>query len=57
VHTVLGQQDQAMDWLERSYDQSDFTLVNVYTDPRFDPLRTNQRFRDLVARMGFETAH
>jgi tetratricopeptide (TPR) repeat protein len=57
VHTVLGQQDQAMDWLERSYDQSDFTLVNVYTDPRFDALRTNPRFRDLIVRMGFETTH
>jgi tetratricopeptide (TPR) repeat protein len=57
VHTVLGQQDEAMDWLERSYDQSDFTLVNVYTDPRFDSLRANQRFKDLITRMGFGPAH
>jgi Tfp pilus assembly protein PilF/TolB-like protein len=57
VHTVLGEPDQALDWLERSYAESDFTLVNVYTDPRFDTLRTHQRFKDLIARMGFESTH
>ncbi len=56
VYTALGNQEQAMDWLERGYDESDFTLVNVYTDPRFEPLRSNPRYKELIGKMGFVQA-
>ena len=56
VYTALGDQEQAMDWLERGYDQSDFTLVNVYTDPRYEPLRSNPRYKELIEKMGFVPA-
>ena len=56
VYTALGDQEQAMDWLERAYHESDFTLVNVYTDPRYEPLRSNPRYKELIAKMGFTSA-
>ena len=56
VYTALGDQEQAMDWLERAYHESDFTLVNVYTDPRYEPLRSNPRYKELIAKMGFASA-
>jgi tetratricopeptide (TPR) repeat protein len=53
VVNALGRPDEAIQWLERSYDQQDFTLVNVYTDPRFADLRRQPRLQALIDRMAF----
>jgi TolB-like protein/tetratricopeptide (TPR) repeat protein len=49
----LGAIDQAIAHLEVSYAQNDMWLVWLNTDPRFDKLRDDVRFRDLLRRVGF----
>ena len=55
IHVGLGHTDQAFECLEKAYDERDLDLVLLKVDPRFDPLRTDPRFRELLSRMGFPT--
>ena len=53
VYLGLGQHDSALQWLERAYDAHDVHLVFPPVDPKWDPLRTDHRFADLLRRCGF----
>ena len=53
VHVALGEHDEAMDWLQRAYDDREYTLVYLKMDPAADPLRQDPRFQDLMRRMNF----
>ena len=48
----LGEQEQALQWLEKAYEQRNTQLVFVKVDPRWDGLRSDPRFVDLVRRVG-----
>jgi TolB-like protein/DNA-binding winged helix-turn-helix (wHTH) protein/Tfp pilus assembly protein PilF len=52
LHARLGDKQKALEWLNRNYEERRAlgTLLNV--DPAFDSLRSDQRFADLVRRMG-----
>jgi adenylate cyclase len=47
----LGKNQQALDWLEKSYEQHDPLLVFLKVDPRFDPLSELAPFRKLLRRL------
>ncbi len=51
VHAFLGDKDQAFAWLERAYRERTSRLPWIKVDPRFDPLRSDPRFQDLLRRM------
>jgi TolB-like protein/DNA-binding winged helix-turn-helix (wHTH) protein/Flp pilus assembly protein TadD len=52
VQVGLGDNDQALSWLEKAYqERSDFLLV-LKVDPLFDPLRPDPRFQQLLRRIG-----
>jgi tetratricopeptide (TPR) repeat protein len=51
VHIGLGQYDDALTRLEAAFEQRAIDLSGVNADPRFAPLRTQQRFRALVGKM------
>ncbi|HUF49104.1 MAG TPA: tetratricopeptide repeat protein, partial [Vicinamibacterales bacterium] len=51
-HALVGDVDQALDWLERARDQRDSRLLFVNVDPRFAGLRDDPRFRRLVEDVG-----
>ena len=53
LYASLGDVDAAIDYLERSYAQSDVWLVWLNTDPRLDSLRADPRFQQLLRRVGF----
>jgi len=53
VYLGLGQHDSALHWLERAYDAHDVHLVFPPVDPKWDPLRDDHRFVDLLRRCGF----
>jgi serine/threonine-protein kinase len=53
VETALGNKDAAFLWLNRAYDQHSATLWLVNGELKFDPLRTDPRFQDLLRRMHF----
>ena len=50
IYVGLGENDQAMDWLEKAY-QARFEAV-MLVRLQFDPLRRDPRFRDLMGRLG-----
>jgi len=43
--------ERALKWLETSYQMHD-PLIQLNSDPGFDPLRSDPRFKDLVHRIG-----
>ena len=51
VHAALGDNDAAMSWLEKAYEQHDSYLVRIKVDPVMDPLRSDPRFEQLQQRM------
>jgi TolB-like protein/DNA-binding winged helix-turn-helix (wHTH) protein/Flp pilus assembly protein TadD len=50
VYASLGDTDQAMNWLEKGYE--DRFNPGVLLRPGFDPLRSDSRFQNLVHRVG-----
>jgi len=52
VYAGLGDRDQAFRWLENAYQERSLSLAFLKVEPRFDPLRTDARFADLLHRMG-----
>jgi len=53
VYAAEGRSRKALDALERAYREQDSTLVSLMIDPRFDRLRGESRYQDLVKRMHF----
>ena len=55
VYAGLGAQDQALDWLEKACNESHGWLTSlIRTDPRFDGLRPDPRFQNILRRMGLD---
>ncbi|PYY20525.1 MAG: hypothetical protein DMG62_23305 [Acidobacteria bacterium] len=53
VHVGLGHNDDAFTWLQKAYDERAPELVFLKVDPRFDSLRSDTRYQDLLRRMNF----
>jgi adenylate cyclase len=51
VHAWRGEKDQAIDWLERAYQQHDGGMTYVTYDRYLDSLRGDARFKALLAKM------
>ena len=51
IYLHIGDKDSAMKWLERGYAERDGFLVAL-RDPVWDSLRSDQRFKDLIRRVG-----
>jgi len=52
VHVGLNDADQALDWLERAYEDRAHWLVYAKAWPLFDDLRSDARFTALLGRVG-----
>jgi TolB-like protein/Tfp pilus assembly protein PilF len=52
IYTGLGDKNQALEWLERAYEDHSDNLAWIKVDPRFDSIRGELRFQDLLRRMG-----
>jgi serine/threonine protein kinase/Tfp pilus assembly protein PilF len=57
IHTGLGEQDRAMEYLEKSYEEHSHWLMYLHMDPGMDGLRPNPRFQDLLRRVGLPLPH
>ena len=55
VHAVVGDDEAAIDWLEKAVEERS-TLALVPADPAIASLRANPRFRALLARLGVRGA-
>src|SRR5262249_44323976 len=54
IYAGLGQKEQALEWLEKAYDERSDLLVYLKVDPIFESLRKEPRFADLLRRMGLD---
>jgi hypothetical protein len=53
LYSRLGETDEALAALERSYEAREPALVYLKRNPDFDPLHGDPRFEALVRRVGF----
>jgi TolB-like protein len=53
IYVGLGDNNKAMEWLERGYREEDPFLTALKADLTFDPLRDDPRFQSLLRRMNF----
>ena len=55
IHAGLGERDQALEWLQKSCDEmSPFVSMFLKVDPKFESLRSDPRFADLLRRMNLQ---
>ena len=52
IYAGLGDKDEAFAWLEKGYDERSFNMTWLKVEPRWDSLRSDPRFADLVRRLG-----
>ena len=54
IYAGLGETDQAFEWLERAYQARVADLPYIKNHSRWDPIRDDPRFQDLLRRMNLE---
>jgi tetratricopeptide (TPR) repeat protein len=52
IHIGLGENDRAMEYLEKSYEEHSHWLIYLHIDPSMDHLRDNPRFQALLRHVG-----
>jgi len=53
VYVGLDEQDRALDWLYKAYQERSSYMIFAKIDPLLDPLRSDPRFGALLHQMGF----
>ena len=51
-YALMGDRDQAFDWLEKAYKERSARLEYIKSEDFFDSLRSDPRYADLLSRMG-----
>jgi tetratricopeptide (TPR) repeat protein len=52
IHVGLGENDRALEYLEKAYEEHSNWLIYLHIDPSMDELRDDPRFQDLLRRVG-----
>jgi hypothetical protein len=52
IHIGLGENERAIECLEKSYQEHSHWLIYLHMDPGMDSLRDHPRFQDLLRRIG-----
>jgi TolB-like protein/Tfp pilus assembly protein PilF len=55
IYQGLGQRDRTFEWLEKAWEGHAPGACLLKVDPRYDSLRADPRFQDLLRRMNFPT--
>jgi len=53
IHVALKENDEALRYLEKAYDERDWALLVLTVEPRLDPLRSDPRFQKLCTKLRF----
>jgi TolB-like protein/DNA-binding winged helix-turn-helix (wHTH) protein len=51
IHIGLNENDAALKYLQRAYDEHDWAMFVLSVEPRLDPLRSTSGFRELVRKL------
>jgi serine/threonine protein kinase/tetratricopeptide (TPR) repeat protein len=51
IYSMLGERDQAFEWLEKAYQVRDYQIGPIMIDPVFGGIRSDPRYTDLLRRM------
>jgi tetratricopeptide (TPR) repeat protein len=54
IQFALGDLDLGFRWLAKACDDRSFDLISMKVDPRFDPLRDDERFAPILKQLGLE---
>jgi serine/threonine protein kinase/tetratricopeptide (TPR) repeat protein len=54
LYNGLNERDETLAWLERGYEKRDPKMVFLKVEPKWNNLRDDPRFQQLLRRMGFE---
>ena len=54
VYAGLGENDQALDWIEKAYKDRSNAIVFAKVNPQLDTLRSTPRFQSLLHRLAFQ---
>jgi hypothetical protein len=54
-YASLGEKDRALEWLEKAYEERNRLLTFINTDPKYDSLRSDPRFADVLRRIGLRS--
>jgi len=52
VYIALGENDPALTWLEKSYVHHEESLCSIKIDTKWEPIRSEPRFTDLLKNIG-----
>jgi hypothetical protein len=55
VYVGLGDKERAFAWLEKAYRERTFFLIWLKVEPRFDYLREDAQYKDLLHRIGLQS--
>ena len=51
IYTGMGEKDKAVEWLNKAYDEHSDNITYIKMEPRFDSLRSDPRFIELIRRV------
>jgi len=51
----FGQTDEAIEWLVKAFEQRDIKVVLLTVDPKWNNLRSDSRFQELMRRVRFSS--
>jgi hypothetical protein len=53
IYIGIGEKDKAFEWLEKAYEQRTSYVYGLKVSSRFDSLRSDPRYQDLVERLNY----
>ena len=54
IYSAARNADKAFDWLETAYNEGNPDLIELNSEPVFDPIRRDSRFSNLMRRVGWD---
>jgi len=52
IYTGLGMKDEALKYIQKSYEEGSYYMIHLKVDPMLDSLRQDPRFADVMRRVG-----
>jgi len=52
-YAFIGETDEAFEWLERAYEEKEFSLLGLTREDMLDSVREDPRYKSLIKRLGF----